>query len=284
MNKSLSQKLVYTSSDSESGEIEFPTRFEFVLFTNFAARFLPGEEIVPKKDSESGEDDSASDFGRLISTIKEESYVLFPSEGGDDAITSSTQIVQNNTVPEEKSVKLALAEAIRKINHSTASATTGIKKINWDKIAIEGHTTAELQAELHEIIKLVPRTRTLDEILADYLKNHSRYSLNSHPDFPKKPMTPYFMYITENRDKLKKLMEQENPGKHTNVSSSSSKLRSPSVIHEKIPNFSLSSCISPTASSKVSLTRRRRNTSDGTRRGTRPGQRPKKSSSKSIPK
>lgn len=157
---------------------------------------------------------------------------MFPSDGGDDAITSSTQIVLNKTVPHGKSVKLVLAEAIRKVNHTTTSATMGVKKIQWNKIAIEGHTTAELQAELNEILKLVPRTRTLDEILADYLKNHAKYSLSSHPDFPKKPMQPHLMYISENRDKLKRLIEQETSGKNSNVSSSYRKPLSPSLTLE----------------------------------------------------
>lgn len=96
------------------------------------------------------------------------------------------------------------------------------KKTPWDAIHIDGYSTEELQKHLQEIIKKTGTVRTLDEVLADYVQNHVALDCASHPEHPKKPITPGFRYLKENREKLEHQMEKANPGqKYLYVSPSS---------------------------------------------------------------
>lgn len=129
------------------------------------------------------------------------------------AITSSTQIFSTKTVPKGKSVRVVLAETIKGSSYSGQGYSKAVKRIPWDKISIDGYNTDELQNELKEIVKVVSHVRTLDEILAEYVKNRHRYDLNAHPEFPSKPISAHWLYFKENREKITKLAEQANGGK-----------------------------------------------------------------------
>uniref|UniRef100_A0A4W6CMD2 Upstream binding transcription factor n=1 Tax=Lates calcarifer TaxID=8187 RepID=A0A4W6CMD2_LATCA len=76
---------------------------------------------------------------------------------------------------------------------------TSESHLDWQKVAFNSYTVS----------KEIRKFRTLTELIIDaqdYIKNpYKGKKIKKHPDFPKKPLTPYFRFFMEKRAKYAKL-------------------------------------------------------------------------------
>ncbi|XP_074835008.1 nucleolar transcription factor 1 isoform X2 [Carettochelys insculpta] len=81
--------------------------------------------------------------------------------------------------------------------------------LDWDKVAFKDFSGEMCKMKWMEISTEVRKFRTLTELILDaeeHVKNpYKGKKLKKHPDFPKKPLTPYFRFFMEKRAKYAKL-------------------------------------------------------------------------------
>uniref|UniRef100_A0A8D0L919 Upstream binding transcription factor n=1 Tax=Sphenodon punctatus TaxID=8508 RepID=A0A8D0L919_SPHPU len=81
--------------------------------------------------------------------------------------------------------------------------------MDWDKIAFKDFSGEMCKIKWIEISNEVRKFRTLTELIMDaeeHVKNpYKGKKLKKHPEFPKKPLTPYFRFFMEKRAKYAKL-------------------------------------------------------------------------------
>ncbi|XP_067397159.1 nucleolar transcription factor 1 isoform X2 [Emydura macquarii macquarii] len=81
--------------------------------------------------------------------------------------------------------------------------------LDWDKVAFKDFSGEMCKIKWMEISTEVRKFRTLTELIMDaeeHVKNpYKGKKLKKHPDFPKKPLTPYFRFFMEKRAKYAKL-------------------------------------------------------------------------------
>ncbi|XP_060637117.2 nucleolar transcription factor 1 isoform X3 [Anolis sagrei] len=81
--------------------------------------------------------------------------------------------------------------------------------LDWDKVAFKDFSGEMCRLKWIEISTEVRKYRTLTELIMDaeeHVKNpYKGKKLKKHPDFPKKPLTPYFRFFMEKRAKYAKL-------------------------------------------------------------------------------
>ncbi|MGH0154187.1 UNVERIFIED_CONTAM: hypothetical protein FKN15_036320 [Acipenser sinensis] len=86
---------------------------------------------------------------------------------------------------------------------------TAESHLDWGKVAFNQYTADMCKQKWFEISHEVRKFRTLSEIILDaqdHVKNpYKGKKLKKHPDFPKKPLTPYFRFFMEKRAKYAKL-------------------------------------------------------------------------------
>ncbi|XP_072425724.1 upstream binding transcription factor, like isoform X2 [Chiloscyllium punctatum] len=80
---------------------------------------------------------------------------------------------------------------------------------NWEKVAFGPFTGEMCRLKWLKLASEIRKYRTLSELLADaveFVKNpYKGKKLKTHPDFPKKPLTPYFRFFMEKRAKYAKI-------------------------------------------------------------------------------
>ncbi|XP_069572377.1 nucleolar transcription factor 1 isoform X2 [Brachyistius frenatus] len=86
---------------------------------------------------------------------------------------------------------------------------TSESHLDWQKVAFNSYTAEMCKQKWQEVSKEIRKFRTLTEIIfdaQDYIKNpYKGKKIKKHPDFPKKPLTPYFRFFMEKRAKYAKL-------------------------------------------------------------------------------
>ncbi|XP_041121520.1 nucleolar transcription factor 1 [Polyodon spathula] len=86
---------------------------------------------------------------------------------------------------------------------------TAESHLDWGKVAFNQYTADMCKEKWLEISQEVRKFRTLSEVILDaqdHVKNpYKGKKLKKHPDFPKKPLTPYFRFFMEKRAKYAKL-------------------------------------------------------------------------------
>ncbi|XP_062264850.1 nucleolar transcription factor 1 isoform X2 [Platichthys flesus] len=86
---------------------------------------------------------------------------------------------------------------------------TSESHLDWQKVAFNTFTAEMCRQKWLEVSKEIRKFRTLTELIVDaqdYIKNpYKGKKLKKHPDFPKKPLTPYFRFFMEKRAKYAKL-------------------------------------------------------------------------------
>ncbi|XP_029428448.1 nucleolar transcription factor 1 isoform X2 [Rhinatrema bivittatum] len=86
---------------------------------------------------------------------------------------------------------------------------TSESHMDWDKVAFKDYSGAMCRQKWVEISNEVRKFRTLTELILDaqeHVKNpYKGKKLKKHPEFPKKPLTPYFRFFMEKRAKYAKL-------------------------------------------------------------------------------
>uniref|UniRef100_A0A7N6B4P5 HMG box domain-containing protein n=1 Tax=Anabas testudineus TaxID=64144 RepID=A0A7N6B4P5_ANATE len=86
---------------------------------------------------------------------------------------------------------------------------TSESHLDWQKVAFNSYTADMCKQKWQEVSKEIRKFRTLTELIfdaQDYIKNpYKGKKIKKHPDFPKKPLTPYFRFFMEKRAKYAKL-------------------------------------------------------------------------------
>ncbi|KAL2101229.1 hypothetical protein ACEWY4_002990 [Coilia grayii] len=86
---------------------------------------------------------------------------------------------------------------------------TSESHLDWEKVAFNSYSAEMCKQKWQEVSKEVRKFRTLSELIIDAqdcIKNPFKgKKLKKHPDFPKKPLTPYFRFFMEKRAKYAKL-------------------------------------------------------------------------------
>ncbi|TRY97661.1 hypothetical protein DNTS_035476 [Danionella cerebrum] len=102
---------------------------------------------------------------------------------------------------------LTLLERIRSLlpDGDTMKYKTTESHFDWEKVGFGGFTGDMCKQKWQKVSTEVRKYRTMTELIVDameYVKNpYKGKKLKTHPDFPKKPLTPYFRFFMEKRAK-----------------------------------------------------------------------------------
>ncbi|XP_047012601.1 upstream binding transcription factor, like isoform X9 [Ictalurus punctatus] len=106
---------------------------------------------------------------------------------------------------------LTLLERIRSLlpDGDTLKYKTTESHFDWDKVGFGNFTGVMCKQKWQKVSTEVRKYRTMTELIVDameYVKNpYKGKKLKTHPDFPKKPLTPYFRFFMEKRAKYAKI-------------------------------------------------------------------------------
>uniref|UniRef100_A0A8C1BC12 Upstream binding transcription factor n=1 Tax=Cyprinus carpio carpio TaxID=630221 RepID=A0A8C1BC12_CYPCA len=106
-------------------------------------------------------------------------------------------------------LKLLDAMKVNLPEKDLAKYKTSESHLDWEKVAFNSYSGEMCKQKWHEVSREIRKFRTLSELIVDaqdYVKNpYKGKKLKKHPDFPKKPLTPYFRFFMEKRAKYAKL-------------------------------------------------------------------------------
>lgn len=132
------------------------------------------------------------------------------SMNGETAMAETTEL---NTAKEDwtKEDVLGLLDCMRSIvpSNDVLKFKTTESHMDWNKVTFAHYTGEMCKRKWSEISHEVRKFRTLSELILDVQENvknpYKGKKLKNHPDFPKKPLTPYFRFFMEKRAKYAKL-------------------------------------------------------------------------------
>ncbi|XP_071399502.1 nucleolar transcription factor 1 [Centroberyx affinis] len=123
--------------------------------------------------------------------------------GAMEATTQDQVWGQDDLLKLLEAMKLALPQK------DLTKYKTSESHLDWEKVAFNTYTGDMCKQKWQEVSKEIRKFRTLTELIfdaQDYIKNpYKGKKLKKHPDFPKKPLTPYFRFFMEKRAKYAKL-------------------------------------------------------------------------------
>ncbi|XP_067109420.1 upstream binding transcription factor, like isoform X2 [Osmerus mordax] len=133
--------------------------------------------------------------------------------GSSSAVSSASQASRIKTEPDEWSKEecLTLLERIRSLlpDLDGMKYKTTESHFDWEKVCFGGFTSDMCKQKWQKVSTEVRKYRTMTELIVDaieYVKNpYKGKKLKTHPDFPKKPLTPYFRFFMEKRAKYAKI-------------------------------------------------------------------------------
>ncbi|XP_061694818.1 upstream binding transcription factor, like isoform X2 [Syngnathoides biaculeatus] len=106
---------------------------------------------------------------------------------------------------------LTLLERIRSLlpDGDAMKYKTTESHFDWDKVGFGNFTGEMCRQKWSKVSTEVRKYRTMTELIMDaidFVKNpYKGKKLKTHPDFPKKPLTPYFRFFMEKRAKYAKI-------------------------------------------------------------------------------
>ncbi|XP_061652974.1 upstream binding transcription factor, like isoform X3 [Phyllopteryx taeniolatus] len=106
---------------------------------------------------------------------------------------------------------LSLLERIRSLlpDGDAMKYKTTESHFDWDKVGFGNFTGEMCRQKWSKVSTEVRKYRTMTELITDaieFVKNpYKGKKLKTHPDFPKKPLTPYFRFFMEKRAKYAKI-------------------------------------------------------------------------------
>ncbi|XP_047223331.1 upstream binding transcription factor, like isoform X3 [Girardinichthys multiradiatus] len=106
---------------------------------------------------------------------------------------------------------LTLLERIRSLlpEGDAMKYKTTESHFDWDKVCFGSFTGEMCRQKWQRVSSEVRKYRTMTELIVDaieFVKNpYKGKKLKTHPDFPKKPLTPYFRFFMEKRAKYAKI-------------------------------------------------------------------------------
>ncbi|XP_056309296.1 nucleolar transcription factor 1 [Danio aesculapii] len=123
--------------------------------------------------------------------------------GEMDSSAKATVWVQDDVL------KLLDAMKVNLPDKDLAKYKTSESHLDWEKVAFDAYSAEVCKQKWQEVSREIRKFRTLTELIVDardYIKNpYKGKKLKKHPDFPKKPLTPYFRFFMEKRAKYAKL-------------------------------------------------------------------------------
>ncbi|XP_076853135.1 nucleolar transcription factor 1 isoform X2 [Brachyhypopomus gauderio] len=123
--------------------------------------------------------------------------------GGMDSANTEQVWAQDDMLKLLDAMKLNLPEK------DLAKYKTSEAHLDWEKVAFNTYSAEMCKQKWLEVSRVIRKFRTLTELIfdaQDYVKNpYKGKKLKKHPDFPKKPLTPYFRFFMEKRAKYAKL-------------------------------------------------------------------------------
>ncbi|XP_064202285.1 nucleolar transcription factor 1-A-like isoform X4 [Anguilla rostrata] len=132
---------------------------------------------------------------------------------GNSSVSGASQPSRNKNQPDawSKEECLTLLERIRSLlpDADGMKYKTTEAHFDWEKVGFGGFTGDMCKQKWQRVSTEVRKYRTMTELIIDateYVKNpYKGKKLKTHPDFPKKPLTPYFRFFMEKRAKYAKI-------------------------------------------------------------------------------
>lgn len=107
-------------------------------------------------------------------------------------------------------VKEMIEKLLAKQTRASAAVSAGLKKVNFDEIAVEGHSVSGCKELIEQLVQNTRRVRTLQEVLLDIKDNLKKraYTEIIHRatlkgDLPKKPPSAYLLYHQDRYNELR---------------------------------------------------------------------------------
>lgn len=107
-------------------------------------------------------------------------------------------------------VKEMIERLLSKQTRASAAVSAGLKKVNFDEIAVEGHSVQQCKDLIEQLVQNTRRVRTLQEVLIDIKDNLKKraYTEIIHRatlkgDLPKKPPSAYLLYHQDRYNELR---------------------------------------------------------------------------------
>ncbi|XP_072219169.1 upstream binding transcription factor, like isoform X2 [Leuresthes tenuis] len=132
---------------------------------------------------------------------------------GSSSSVSSAQSARIKTEADDWSKEdcLILLERIRSLlpNADAMKYKTTESHFDWEKVCFGSFTGDMCRQKWQKVSSEIRKYRTMTELIVDaieFVKNpYKGKKLKTHPDFPKKPLTPYFRFFMEKRAKYAKI-------------------------------------------------------------------------------
>ncbi|XP_024124500.1 upstream binding transcription factor, like isoform X1 [Oryzias melastigma] len=131
--------------------------------------------------------------------------------GGGSVSTAQSAKGKIDTDNWSKEDCLTLLERIRSLlpDGDAMKYKTTESHFDWDKVCFGSFTGDMCRQKWQKVSTEVRKYRTMTELIVDaieFVKNpYKGKKLKTHPDFPKKPLTPYFRFFMEKRAKYAKI-------------------------------------------------------------------------------
>uniref|UniRef100_UPI00398EBFDC nucleolar transcription factor 1 isoform X5 n=1 Tax=Pristiophorus japonicus TaxID=55135 RepID=UPI00398EBFDC len=128
---------------------------------------------------------------------------------GETTMAATVELSDVKDWPKED--LLGLLDSMRSIvpSNDVMKFKTTESHMDWNKVTFAHYTADMCKQKWTEISHEVRKFRTLSELIVDaqeHVRNpYKGKKLKKHPDFPKKPLTPYFRFFMEKRAKYAKL-------------------------------------------------------------------------------
>lgn len=107
-------------------------------------------------------------------------------------------------------VKLMIEKILEKSTRSSAAVSAGLKKVDFDEIAVEGHSVQGCKELIEQLVQNTRRVRTLQEVLTDIKDNLKRRVYTEiiqratlTEELPRKPPSAYLLYHQDRYNELR---------------------------------------------------------------------------------
>ncbi|CAJ1073198.1 upstream binding transcription factor%2C like isoform X3 [Xyrichtys novacula] len=131
--------------------------------------------------------------------------------GSSSVSSAQSSRIKTETDEWSKEDCLTLLERIRSVlpDADGMKYKTTESHFDWEKVCFGGFSADMCRQKWQKVSSEVRKYRTMTELIIDateFVKNpYKGKKLKTHPDFPKKPLTPYFRFFMEKRAKYAKI-------------------------------------------------------------------------------
>lgn len=107
-------------------------------------------------------------------------------------------------------VKLMIERILERCSRSSAAVSASLKKVDFDEIAVEGHSIHSCKELIEQLVQNTRRVRTLQEVLVDIKDNLKRRVYTEiiqratlTEDLPRRPPSAYLLYHQDRYNELR---------------------------------------------------------------------------------